>query len=190
MSDNVLLRFMMFCVDCFELPAQNYRENVTKLFMKCYDIITSWAAVPAAEGAGSEGSIVVAGVAGHFLAQPGGAGEGFVGAVQLDFGKDEPLVVAVKLVDFPEVGAAGDVVAGLVDAPRFAELQELKGVGDRDFVLPFVAGDSGRVACALDGEVGAFAFHAHAHRAFGDGGEIALADALAAGGFCLVAGMG
>ena len=80
---------------------------------------------PLGVGILAELGIVVAAVAGHFLAEPIRADERFIGSTELNFSHDEAFVLAVELVDLERVAVGhGDEPADFVDGARFAQTHE------------------------------------------------------------------
>ena len=76
----------------------------------------------------------------------------FVLRRQLNLGHDQPLVIAIKLVDFKNMTSAAHKPARLVNHTRFAEPEKLFGLLQRDFLFELIAAQTGCIRRPLDGQ--------------------------------------
>lgn len=119
---------------------------------------------PLGVGILAELGIVVAAVAGDFLAEPIGADERFIGSTELNFSNDEAFVLAVELVDLEGVAVGHrDKPTDFVDGAGFAQTHEGERLVDADFFLELVAREAVVRRGTFDGEVGVVAVFAGAH---------------------------
>ena len=107
--------------------------------------------------------IVVAGIAGNLGTQEGGAEKLLVDIGELNLGKHESFVVAMKLIHLDGVLAVVHEVACLLYAALLAEGEQFAGILQGDLLLPLEAADAIH-GWSLDGEVAFVATGAHTHR--------------------------
>src|SRR3970040_2403372 len=118
--------------------------------------------------------IVVAALLRHFLAEPRRAGETLLHVGKLDFGDDEPLVLAVKLVDFPLDSRVRHPMAGLLDDRLLGRRFEQRArIVQWNRIFVFVA--YRLEAAALDVEPRFAVADAHPHRNASRSRDVALA---------------
>src|SRR3569623_1654725 len=107
--------------------------------------------------------VVVARIVRHLVARPRRFLEQLVLAVELDFRHDQPGVVALEHVHFPEVVGVLHVVTDFFDQrPRAELIEQLFGIVRRDGIFIFAPPHAQRRA--LDVEEGLRALHPHADR--------------------------
>ena len=121
--------------------------------------------IPCGVWAVAQTGVVVAAVAGDFFAEEVGVFEGFVLAVEFDFGKDEACVVVEKFIDLEGVLADGHEPAALVDDAGFAEHHEREGFVHSDFLLKLVAREAAFERRTFNGEVTLMVGNANSHGA-------------------------
>ena len=132
---------------------------------------------PRLVGVVAEVGVVVMPVARDFAPEEWGAKVLLVHVAQLDLGKHQAFVIAVKLVHLDHVLPVAYEVARLLNA--FAtEGEELARIVEGDLLLPLEAADAPIQRGALDGEVALVASGAYAHRVAVAATDIALQDVV------------
>ena len=129
--------------------------------------------IPRRVGVLADVGIVVAGIAGNLGTQEGGAEKLFVDVGELDLGKHEAFVVAMKLIHLDGVLAVVHEVAGLLYTACLAEGKQFASILQGDLLLPFEAADAIRRG-AFDGEVALVAARAHTYRMAVSATDVAL----------------
>lgn len=122
--------------------------------------------------------IVVAGIAGNLGTQEGGAEKLLVDIGELNLGKHESFVVAMKLVHLDGVLAVVHEVACLLYAALLAEGEQFAGILQGDLLLPLEAADATIERGTLDGEVAPVATGADTHRMAVATTDVALQDVV------------
>ena len=115
--------------------------------------------------------IIVPSVPSDLFTEPLRADEFFILGRKLDFSDYKTFIIAMELIYLEDTCMAlravfcrnFDNVAGFVNKfPRFAQLQKIKGLVSRDFLLPLIAGHSAFAADALYSNISTIAFNAYA----------------------------
>ena len=120
--------------------------------------------------------VVVALVSCHFGSEKVGLDIRFVFVLQFNFGQYESFILIEELIDFNNVFAAFDEVAGFVDASWHTEFHHFLCILQRYFYFKFVARESVLARRPFDGQIAFVVADAHSDGFAGFCGEIALLD--------------